>query len=61
VEQTPLLMIHSNKFTPTLNPVTPDAGLPGKETDALPAITVHEPVPTEGVFPARVVVVEQTV
>jgi hypothetical protein len=61
VEQTPLLMIHSNKFTPTLNPVTPDAGLPGKRTDALPASTVHEPVPTEGVFPARVAVVEQTV
>jgi hypothetical protein len=61
VAQTPLLIIHSNEFDPMLNPVTPDAGLPGAVTVALPAMTVHVPLPTVGVLPARVVVVEQTV
>jgi len=34
--------------------------LPGVVTEPLPAITVHTPVPTTGVFPARVALVEQT-
>jgi hypothetical protein len=61
VVQTPLLIIHSNEFSPTLSPVTPEAGSPGVVTDAPPAIVVHVPVPTAGVFPASVVVAEQTV
>ena len=56
-----LLMVHTNVFAPTLNAVTPDVGLPGVVTDALPAMTVHVPVPTTGVLPASVAVVEQTV
>ena len=48
-------------FAPTESPVTPDVGLPGVVTDALPAITVHAPVPTVGVFPANVAVVAHTV
>ena len=59
--QTPLLIVHTNVFAPTLSPVTPDVGLFGVVTVELPAITVHVPVPTVGVFPARVAVVEHTV
>ena len=39
-------------------PVSPDVGLLGVVSVALPAITVHNPVPTVGVFPANVPVVE---
>lgn len=56
-----MLIVQTNEFAPTDNPVTPDAGLPGVVTDALPAITVHAPVPTMGVLPARVAVVAHTV
>ena len=59
--QTPLLMVQTNVFVPVDNPVTPDVGEPGVVTDALPAITVHNPVPTVGVLPARVAVGPQTV
>ena len=56
----PLLVVHTNEFTPIVNPVTPDVGSPGVVTVALPAITVHTPVPTVGVLPANVAVVAQT-
>ena len=61
VGQTPLLIIHSNMFSPKLRPVTPDVGELGVVTVAPPLITVHVPVPGEGVFPASVAVDEQTV
>ena len=57
----PLLIVQTNVFAPTINPVTPDVGLLGVVTVALPAITVHAPVPTVGVLPASVAVVAQTV
>ena len=57
----PLLIVQTNVFAPTLNPVTPEVGLAGAVTVALPAITVHAPVPTDGVLPANVAVVAQTV
>jgi len=56
-----LLIVHTNEFVPTVNPVTPDVGSPGVVTVELPAMTVHVPVPTVGVLPANVAVVEQTV
>jgi archaellin len=59
--QLALLIVQTNVFAPTESPVTPEVGSPGVVTFALPAMTVHAPVPTVGVLPARVVVVEQTV
>ncbi len=59
--QVPLLIVHTNEFAPTDNPVTPDVGELGVVTVALPAITVQVPDPTVGVLPARVAVVAQTV
>src|ERR1051326_5954585 len=59
--QLALLIVQTNVFTPTLRFVTPEVGLPELVTFALPAITVHAPVPTDGALPARVLVVEQTV
>ena len=61
VGQTPLVIIHSNKFEPTLNPVTPEVGELGVVTVAPPERTVHAPEPGDGVLPASVAVVEQTV
>ena len=57
----PLLIVQTNVFAPTDNPVTPDVGSTGVVTVAVPAITVHAPVPTDGVLPASVAVVEHTV
>ena len=56
-----LLIVHTNVLLPTESPVTPDAGSPGAVTDPVPAITVHVPVPTTGVLPARVAVAAHTV
>ena len=61
VGQIPLLIIHSNRFEPIANPVTPEVGLPGLVTIAPPLSTTHVPVPTVAELPARVVVVAQTV
>ena len=59
--QLKLLIVQTNVLPPTERPVTPDAGSPGVVTLALPAITVHAPVPTLGVLAANVAEVEQTV
>ncbi len=59
--QTPLLIVQTRVFAPSESPVTPEVGLPGVVTVALPAITVHAPVPTAGELPASVAFVEQSV
>ena len=58
---TPLLIIHSKRFAPRFNPVTPEAAEAGEVTVAVPLTTFHVPVPTVGMLPARVADVEQTV
>ena len=50
----PLLMVQVKVFTPVVIPVTPLVGLDGVVTVAVPAVTVHNPVPTVGVFAAKV-------
>ena len=52
----PFVMVHTNVFTPLINPVTPEFGSSGSVTVAVPAVTVHVPVPTVGVFAASVAV-----
>ena len=59
-EHVAFVIVQTKLFAPTDNPVTPDVGEPGVVTIALPDITVHAPVPTAGVFPASVAVVEHT-
>ena len=59
--QVPLLIVHTNVFTPVVKPVTPDVGLVGVVTVAVPAVTVQAPVPTVGILPASVAVAEQIV
>ena len=59
--QTPLEIVHRKVLIPKLNPVTPDVEDVGEVTVALPAITVHAPVPTVGAFPASVAIVTQSV
>lgn len=58
--QLPLLIVQTKILLPTDNPVTAEVGLVGVVTDDVPAITVHVPVPTVGVLPARVAVVTHT-
>jgi hypothetical protein len=52
-----VLIVQTKVFAPTDKPVTPEVGEPGVVTVALPAITVHAPVPEAGVLPASVAVV----
>ena len=59
--QVPFVIVHTNVFTPVVNPVTPDVGLVGVVTTPVPAVTVHAPVPTVGVFAAKVAVAEHIV
>ena len=58
--QVPLPIDQTNVFAPTLNAVTPEVGLAGVVTAAVPAMTLHVPVPTVAVFPASVAVVAHT-
>jgi hypothetical protein len=55
-----LLMVHTNVLAPTDSAVTPEVALEGVVTEAVPAMTVHTPVPTVGALPARVEVVVHT-
>ena len=55
-----LLIVQRNTFAPTARFVTPLVGDPGVVTVAPPLITVHAPVPTVAVLPARVAVVAHT-
>ena len=59
--QVPFVIVHTNVFTPVVKPVTPEVGLVGVVTAPVPAVTVHNPVPTVGVFAAKVAVGEQIV
>ena len=61
VVQVPLLIVHSKVFTPVVNPVNPLVGDVGVVTVAVPAVTVHAPVPIVGVLAASVAVAEQIV
>ena len=58
--QDALVIVQTNVFAPTDNPVTPEVGEEGVVREALPAMTVHAPVPTVGALPARVADVVQT-
>ena len=55
----PPLLIVQRKVTdaPIVNPVKPDVGDVGLVMVAVPDTTVHKPVPTVGVLPAKVAVV----
>jgi hypothetical protein len=55
------LIVHLKVAEPTTKPVTPDVGLVGVVTVAVPDTTVHEPVPLVGVLPANVAIVAHTV
>ena len=52
--QVPFLMVQVKVFTPVVKPVTPLVGLVGLVTVAVPAVTVHKPVPITGVLAAKV-------
>ena len=59
--QVPFVVVHTNVLTPVVKPVTPDVGLLGVVTVAVPAVTVHAPVPTVGAFAASAAVAEHIV
>jgi hypothetical protein len=47
----PLLIVHTKVLVPTVRPVIAEFGDVGSVTLAVPATTVHNPVPSEGLFP----------
>lgn len=47
-------VVQRKVLLPTLKPVTPEVGLVGVVTVAVPVITVHNPPPAVGVLAARV-------
>jgi hypothetical protein len=55
-----LEIVHLKVFAPTPSPVSPEVGDEGVVMVPVPEINAHNPVPTPGAFPARVVVVAQT-
>ena len=59
--QVPLVMVHTNVFTPVVKPVTPLFGLLAVVTTPVPAITVQAPIPITGVLAAKVAVGAQIV
>ena len=59
--QVPFVIVHRKTFAPTLNPVTPELGELGEPIVPVPEISVHVPVPVDGVFPASVVDPAQSV
>ncbi len=52
-----MLIVHSNVFVPTLKPVTLEVAEVGVVIVPVPAMSVHNPVPTDGVLPAKAEVV----
>ena len=54
--QVPFVMVHTNVFTPVVNPVTPEFGSVTSVTTPVPAVTVQSPVPIVGAFAAKVAV-----
>jgi hypothetical protein len=59
--QEPLVIVQRSTLIPTLNPVTVELGALTEVIVPPPDTTVHEPVPTVGVFAASVVVAAQIV
>ena len=59
--QVPFVIVQVKVFTPVVNPVIPEFGSVGLVTVAVPAVTVHAPVPTTGVLAASVAVLAQIV
>ena len=55
------MIVQTKVFAPEDSAVTPEVVSPGAVTEALPAMTVHKPVPTVGVLPASVAVGPHTV
>src|ERR1035437_4007677 len=56
--QVPLEMVHCRvEVAPMVKPVTPELNAAGVVTTAVPAVTVHNPVPLTGLLPARVATV----
>ena len=56
--QTPLEIVHCKILFPNVNPVTVVLLRVGVVIDAVPEKTDQDPVPTEGIFPFKVVVGE---
>ena len=56
-----LLMVQRNTFAPTPKPVIPEVGELEEVIVPLPETSVHDPVPTVAVLPARVAVVAHIV
>src|SRR6266849_5184659 len=54
--QVPLWIVQRKTFAPKPRAVTPEFGLLGVVIVALPLTSVHVPVPTVGLLPARVAV-----
>ena len=59
--QVPLVIVHTNVFSPVVKPVTPLFGSLAVVTAPGPAITVQAPVPITGVLAASVAMAEQIV